>query len=79
MKTMTGMEKVAGKYNVKQSVALHLDPGHQVLMVLEAPSIEAVRDMIYELGFSEWNDTKVYPTTPVADLLQKVEGFTPIQ
>ncbi|MDA4130555.1 MAG: hypothetical protein OK457_07270 [Thaumarchaeota archaeon] len=78
MKTMGGMDKVMEKYKIKQNVALHLDPGHKVLLVLEAPSVEAVRDMIYELGYSEWNDTVVYPTTPVAELLGKVSQFTPI-
>ncbi len=34
------------KHKVKPEVLLHLDPGHKVLWVVEAPSAEAVRDFL---------------------------------
>ncbi len=78
LKSFAGMEKLAEKHRVRPQIALHLDPGHKVVQVVEAPSIEAVRDMVYESGYSEWNDTTVYPTTPVDELVKRISEFTPI-
>ncbi len=36
------------RHGIKPEVIVHLDPGHKVLWVLEAPSSEAVRDMVYD-------------------------------
>jgi hypothetical protein len=54
---------------------LHLDPGHRTVAVVEAPSIEAVTQLVYDTGFSQWNTVEVFPTTPVADLMADIGTF----
>jgi hypothetical protein len=48
------------KHGIKAEVILHLDPGHKTLFVLDAPTSEAVRDMLYEGGLQQWNDFEFY-------------------
>jgi hypothetical protein len=54
---------------------LHLDPGHRTVAVVEAPSIEAVTQLVYATGLSQWNTVEVCPTTPTADLMANVGDF----
>jgi hypothetical protein len=54
---------------------LHLDPGHRMVAVVEAPSIEAVSQLVYATGLSQWNTVEVCPTTPVADMMANLEDF----
>ena len=44
------------KHGIKAEVIFHLDPGHKVLWVFDAPNAEAIRDMIYDGGLEQWND-----------------------
>lgn len=48
------------KQGIKPEVMLHLDPGHKVLWVLDAPTSEAARDMVYDAGLQQWNDFQFY-------------------
>jgi len=52
---------------------LHLDPGHKVLWVFEAPNAEAVRDFIYESGLSTWNDFEFYMTSTLPEITSWTE------
>jgi hypothetical protein len=54
---------------------LHLDPGHRTVAVVDAPSIEAVTELIYATGMSQWNTVEVCPTTPVADMMANLDSF----
>ena len=54
---------------------LHLDPGHRTVSVVDAPSIEAVTQLIYATGMSQWNTVEVCPTTPVADMMANLDSF----
>jgi hypothetical protein len=54
---------------------LHLDPGHRTVSVVEADSIEAVTQLIYESGLSQWNTVEVCPTTPVSELMAQMDDF----
>ncbi len=60
------------KHMVKPEVILHLDPGHKVLWVLEAPAAENVRDLMYDGGFSRWNDFEFH----MASSLEEVTAWT---
>ena len=60
------------KHNIKAEVMVHLDPGHKLLWVLEAPNSEAVRDMIYDGGFHQYNDFEFY----MASTLEEVTSWT---
>src|SRR5208337_4365768 len=48
------------KHKIKPETILHLDPGHKILWVLEAPNAEAVRDFIYQSGLERWNDFEFF-------------------
>jgi hypothetical protein len=61
------------KYNIKPEVLLHLDPGHKVLWVMEAPTAESVRDFAYEAGLSRWNDFEFYMTSKLEEITEWVD------
>ncbi len=48
------------KHAVKLETMFHLDPGHKVLWVFDAPNSESIRDMIYDGGLEQWNDFEFY-------------------
>jgi len=54
---------------------LHLDPGHRSVAVVDAPNIEAVTKLVFDTGMSQWNTVEVVPTTPVSELMQRVNDF----
>ena len=54
---------------------LHLDPGHRTVSVVEAPNIEAVAQLVYDTGLSQWNTVEVCPVTPVQELMARVDDF----
>ncbi len=54
---------------------LHLDPGHRTVSVVEAPNIEAVTQLVYATGLSQWNTVEVCPVTPVADMMANIGDF----
>jgi len=66
------------KHQIKADVILHLDPGHKVLWVLEAPSAEAVRDFAYESGLSRWNDFEFFMTSSLEEVTSWVEHLPTI-
>ena len=43
---------------------LHLDPGHRTVSVVDAPSIEAVTQLVHATGLSQWNTVEVCPVSP---------------
>ena len=53
----------------------HLDPGHRTVAVVDAPSIEAVTELVYATGLSQWNTVEVCPTTPTADMMANLDAF----
>ena len=66
------------KYNIKPEVMLHLDPGHKLLWVLEAPNAEAVRDMIYDGGFHQYNDFEFYMGSSLEWIMETIQKQPPI-
>ena len=65
------------KHKVKMISMDHFDPEHLIIGVFEAESIEAVRDLILEAGLMAWNELKLNPLTPVADLMNNMEQAPP--
>ncbi|HEX5268019.1 MAG TPA: hypothetical protein VFW24_14735 [Acidimicrobiales bacterium] len=54
---------------------LHLDPGHRTMSVVDAPNIEAVTQLVFDSGMSQWNTVEVCPVRPVAELMAEVDRF----
>lgn len=46
----------------------HLDPEHRAILIFEAPSVEAVRDLLYEAGFMSYCDGRIYPASRLSEL-----------
>jgi len=70
------LPKLAQEAGVRiQAGPLHLDPGHRTIAILEAPSIEVVTKLVYDVGLSQWNTVEVCPTTPVAELMADMDAF----
>jgi hypothetical protein len=66
------------KHQVKAEVILHLDPGHKVLWVLEAPSAENVRDFVYDAGLSRWNDFEFHMASSLEEVTSWVDKLPTI-
>ena len=66
------------KHKIKADVILHLDPGHKVLWVLDAPSGEAVRDFVYDSGLSRWNDFEFHMASSLQEVTSWIEHLPTI-
>ncbi len=64
------MEEIGKKHQVKPKSMHVLTPSHLVIFILEAPSIEAVRDFLIESGFDQWNDIELYPSQTPEEAMQ---------
>jgi len=56
------------KHGVKMIGAWHLDPEHRAILILEAQTVESVRDLLYESGYMGWCNGRIYPTTPLSEI-----------
>ncbi len=78
-RTHEKMPAVMAKHKVAMVGDYHLDPEHRSILIFEAESVEAVRDVLYESGFMGWCDGRIYPTTPLSEMhkwavAQEIEG-----
>lgn len=64
--------------NAKILLDIHLDPNHKAFMLFEAPSAEAVRDILAETGLIAFLETSLHLVTPIADLLKMAESIPTI-
>jgi hypothetical protein len=70
------LPKLAQAAGVRFEVGpLHLDPGHRTMSVVDAPNVEAVAQLVYDSGLSQWNTVEVCPTRPVQELMAEVDRF----
>lgn len=67
-RTWSRLPALREKYGVNVIAGYHLDLEHKAIVVLEAPSAEAVRDFLYESGFMHWTDAKIYLTRPLHEV-----------
>jgi hypothetical protein len=72
------LQPMMEKHRIKAEVILHLDPGHKVLWVLEAPNSEAVRDLIYQSGLERFNDFEFFMASSLEDITKWVEALPTI-
>jgi hypothetical protein len=66
------------KLNAKLLLDLHLDPSHKGFMLFEAPTAEAVRDIVTMSGFMYYLDLDFHLVTPIADILKHVDEMPTI-
>ena len=58
-----------------QAGPLHLDPAHRMIAVLEAPSVEVVTQLVFDIGLSQWNTVEVWPATPTSERMGNMDDF----
>jgi hypothetical protein len=68
------MAKLMGDLGLTFAVEpMHLDPSHRTITIAEAPNIEAVVKFVNESGLSQWNTVEVCPTTPISEMMARME------
>jgi len=55
----------------------HLDPTHRVIAVVDAPSIEAVNQYVFDTGLFQWNTVETFALTPISEMMAKLSD-TPV-
>lgn len=70
--------EILRKHGIKPIIQVHLDPGHKVFTLLEAPTAEAVRDMLYETGFMQYNEINLYLASSLEDMMKATENLSTI-
>jgi hypothetical protein len=53
-------------------------PEHQTIMILRAPSFEAVRTFMVESGFVQTNTITIRQTESLEEFFNEIKGSTPI-
>ena len=74
----TDMPKLLEKHKIKPEAIYHLDPGHKIVWILEAPSAEAVRDFYYDGGLTRWNDFEFYMASSLEEVTSWVQRLPTI-
>ena len=72
------LPKLSEKYRVNVTSWNHFDPEHLSVMMVEADNPESVRDMLMEGGFMHWCDLRIYPVTPIDDIMKNLDNFPAI-
>jgi hypothetical protein len=57
---------------------VHLDPAHKILVVLEAPTQDAVQDALIANRMGQIQAVELYRATPLPELFAKVQGQEPL-
>lgn len=65
------MPELAQKLGVEVLQNLHLDPSHKTFMLVEAPSAEAVRDLLFDGGFLQFNNIEFHLVTTIDEIVQR--------
>ncbi len=74
-KVLDGLLK---QHKAKLLLDIHLDPNHKAFMLFEAPSAEAVRDIVGESGLIAFLDLDFHLVTPIPELLKRAESIPTI-
>jgi len=73
-KLMPQLETIGGKHGIKRvTPMLHLDPSHQLMVLLEGPSLDAVLDSLIENRMGQTQNVQVFRATPVEDLFKMAD------
>ena len=72
-KVSAALPKIMEEKGIKLVGDYHLDPEHRLILIYEAPNVEAVRDMLYESGFMHYNEGRIYPASSLAEVRER--GF----
>ena len=77
-KSVRPASSLCKKLNAKLLLDLHLDPNHKGFMLFEAPTAEAVRDLVTMSGFMYYLDLDFHLVTPISSILKHVDEMPTI-
>lgn len=72
------MPRLMEEMNIKLIGDYPLDPEHRAIFIFEAPSVETVRDLLYESGLMHFNNGRIYPATRLSNMRDKALDSQPI-
>jgi len=77
-KAYAQLPSLCEKLDVKVLLDLHLDPNHMAFMLFEAPTAEAVRDLVTMAGFLYFLDFSFHLVTPITEILKLADEMPTI-
>ena len=77
-KAYAQLPSLCQQLNVKVLLDIHLDPNHKSFMLFEAPTAEAVRDLLLKAGFGHFLDMNFHLVTPIPELLKLINDVPTI-
>ena len=68
--TMPRMGEIEQKHGTKTLGIYGLLASHRALVLMDAPSYDAVEEVLYESGLMGWNTTEIAQATPIEDAMK---------
>jgi hypothetical protein len=75
---MTQMEAAQQKHQVRVLSGHVLGASHRMVVLTEAPTVEAVRDFVMETGLVQWNSVEIYPSWALDEAIKQASALAPI-
>ncbi len=75
---MTQLEAAQKTHNVRVLSGHVLGVSHRMVVIIEAPNVEAVRDFAMETGLVQWNSVEIYPSWGLDEAIKQANALTPI-
>ncbi len=70
--SMANMEELGKKHQVMLKSNHVLMSSHLSILILEAPSIEAVEKFLVDGGFVQWNETEIYSSVSMEEAMDAI-------
>ena len=75
---LTQLDAAQKKHNVHVLSGHVLGVSHKMVVLTEAPNVEAVRDFVMETGLVQWNSVEIYPSWGLDEAMKQASALTPI-
>ncbi len=74
----SAMPKLMQKHGVKPIAGPYVSLGHRGFMVVEAPTVEAVNDVVMQSGLAQWNSVQIVPVQTQEEGLKQIASLKPL-
>jgi len=75
---MTQLDAAQKTHNVSVLSGHVLGVSHRMVVIVEAPTVEAVRAFAMDTGLVQWNSVEIYPSWGFEEAIQQANALTPI-
>jgi hypothetical protein len=75
---MTQLDAAQKTHQVRVLSGHVLGVSHRMVVILEAPNVEAVRGFAMETGLVQWNSLEIYPSWGLEEAIQEANALTAI-